>query len=85
MSYWKHFAIIISLLFIGITASAQVPTNLDEDIWAIRNTAMPNFHCIADDYTQYAPAAVMLGLKVCGYEGRTDWGQMLVSDALSVA
>ena len=46
---------------------------------------MPNFHCIADDYTQYAPAAVMLGLKVCGYEGRTDWGQMLVSDALSVA
>lgn len=85
MSCWKHIVVILSLLIAGICASAQVPSNFDEDILAIRNTAMPNFHCIVDDYTQYAPAAVMLSLKVCGYEGRTDWGQMLVSDALSVA
>ena len=27
----------------------------------------------------------MLGLKACGYEGRTGWAQMVVSDVLSVA
>lgn len=35
------------------------------------------------DYTQYAPAALMLGLKACGLEGRSDWERMIVSDAMS--
>lgn len=38
-----------------------------------------------DDYLQYAPAAVMLGLKAAGYQGRSSWGRMLVADAFSVA
>ena len=79
--------ILLLTLFIGIEiiGHAQTPQNLDQDIRALRYAAIPGFHCVADDYTQYAPAAVMLGLKACGYEGRTGWGQMLVADAFSVA
>ena len=32
---------------------------------------------------QYAPAAVMLGMKVAGVQSRSSWGRMLVSDAFS--
>ena len=32
---------------------------------------------------QFAPAAVMLGLKTAGVEGRSSWSRMLVSDAFS--
>ncbi|MEG1838631.1 MAG: phosphatase PAP2 family protein [Bacteroidaceae bacterium] len=38
-----------------------------------------------DDYLQYAPAVVMMGLKTFGVESRNSWGRMLVSDAFSVA
>lgn len=38
-----------------------------------------------DDYLQYSPAVLMVGLKACGYQGRSSWGRMLVSDAFSVA
>lgn len=38
-----------------------------------------------DDYLQYSPAVVMLGLKAAGYQGRSSWGRMLVADAFSVA
>mgnify|MGYP002237859608 CR=1 FL=1 len=45
----------------------------------------PHFHTTVDNYTQYLPAAVMLGLKVGGVESRSQWGRMLVSDAFSAA
>ena len=38
----------------------------------------------AADYIQFSPAALMLGLKACGVEGRSDWQRMLVTDAISV-
>lgn len=85
MTYLKHILILAFLAISSFVAMGQSPTNWDQDIRLIRNTAMPDFHCIADDYTQYAPAALMLGLKACGYEGRTGWGQMLTADALSIA
>ena len=73
------------------TADAQVANTvpyqkytIDTDIFDLRHAAMPGFHYIYDDWTQYAPAALMLGLKFAGYESRTDWKGMLVSDAMSV-
>lgn len=57
--------------------------NFDTDITAIRNVAVPNFSWHYDDYLQYAPAGVMLGLKAFGCEGQSSWGRMLVSDAFS--
>ena len=51
----------------------------------LRNDYLPEFHRHLDDYTQYLPAAVMLGLKLGGEESRSSWGRMLASDMLSVA
>lgn len=45
----------------------------------------PSFSNRTDDWLQYAPAALMVGLKTCGYESRSSWGRMLVSDAFSAA
>ena len=59
--------------------------DFDRDFMMLRSTVTPDFRHHYDDYTQYAPAALMVGLKACGYHGRSDWGRMLVSDAFSVA
>ena len=49
----------------------------------LRNEYLPRFNRHLDDYMQYAPAAVMLGMKVAGVQSRSSWGRMLVSDAFS--
>lgn len=59
--------------------------SFDTDIYAIRHSIAPTFHYSYDDYLQYAPAGLMVGLKACGYESRSSWSRMLVSDAFSVA
>jgi membrane-associated phospholipid phosphatase len=71
----------------NITAQTQIPMphNWDEDIYTLRHLAAPQFNFAADDYVQYAPAALMVGLKACGYEGRSDWASLAVADAFSVA
>ena len=79
--------VIVFLFSVQNEACAQiaVPQNWDQDIYTLRHVAVPGFNFPADDYVQYAPAAVMLALKACGNEGRSDWGPMLVADAFSVA
>lgn len=59
--------------------------NRNDDFRKLRNDQMPHFHRTLDNYLQYAPAAVMLGMKACGVESRSSWGRMLTSDAFSVA
>lgn len=51
----------------------------------LRNDFMPEFHRTLDNYTQFAPAAVMVGMKAAGVRSRSSWGRMLLSDAFSVA
>lgn len=36
-----------------------------------------------DNYTQYSPYALILGCKLAGYHGRSDWGRFLVSTGLA--
>lgn len=74
----------------GVHAGALASTStgvriggLDHNIQDLRNNAVPNFHYKYDDYLQYAPAALMLGLKAFGVESETAWGPMLVADACS--
>ena len=55
----------------------------DDHFRNLRNDYLPQFRRHADDYMQYAPAAVMLGMKACGVESRSSWGRMLASDAFS--
>ena len=40
----------------------------------LRNDYIPRFDRSLDNYTQYLPAAVMLGLKFSGVKGRSSWG-----------
>lgn len=79
-------AFVISLLAFcfGQNAAAQTFT-IDTDIYTLRNNAIPHFRYHYDDYFQYVPAGVMVGLKAMGHESRSSWEQMLVSDAFSAA
>lgn len=79
---------IISMLSNEWTADAQVTStkaSIDTDILALRNNAIPDFRWHYDDYLQYGPAGLMIGLKAGGYESRSSWGRMLASDAFSAA
>ena len=75
----------LMLLPVRSIAQDTPKQNFDMDILMLRNTVIPDFRHHYDDYTQYAPAALMVGMKACGYKGRSSWGRMLVSDAFSVA
>ena len=55
----------------------------DDHFRRLRNDYMPSFSRHYDDYMQYLPAAVMLGMKIGGIESRSSWSRMLVSDAFS--
>lgn len=49
----------------------------------LRNDYLPRFNRHADDYLQYTPAVVILGMKVLGVEGRSSWKRMIISDTFS--
>ena len=91
----KRTALILIASFLFLTpfinspvACAQGPDRLsiDTDIYTIRNLQIPTFRYHYDDYLQYAPAMLMVGMKAYGIDGRSaSWSRMLVSDAFSVA
>lgn len=56
----------------------------DKDFANLRNGYMTGWRYYYDDYVQYAPAAIMLGLKAFGLEGRSSWGRLMTSAAFSV-
>lgn len=55
----------------------------DDHFRSLRNDYLPTFKQGYDDKFQYAPAVLMLGLKIGGVPSRSSWGRMLVSDAFS--
>ena len=67
-------------LIIGGVASEFVKEPIND----LRNAYMPTFRKKYDDYLQYAPAALMLGLKIGGVKSYSSWGRMLTADAFSV-
>ena len=44
---------------------------------------LTDFKTTIDDYTQYFGPAMTVGLKLGGYEGRSDWSRLLASAAMS--
>lgn len=68
-----------------VQSDALFRPSIDTDLRQLRNNAAPGFRYRYDDYLQYSPAVLMVGLKACGYKGRSSWGRMLVSDAFSAA
>lgn len=75
------------MTYIGVPliAGGLLVKNKDKHFRSLRNEYLPVFRKRYDDYLQYLPAAVMLGMKAGGVEGRSSWGRMLASDAFSVA
>lgn len=74
------------MAFVGVPliVGGVVMQAYDSDFRRLRNGYARSFHQTYDDYLQYAPAALMVGMKACGVKGRSSWGRMLVSDAFSV-
>ena len=51
-----------------------------------KNTQLlTDFKTGIDDYTQFFGPAMTVGLKLCGYEGRSDWSRLLASAGMSYA
>jgi hypothetical protein len=83
-----HIIIAFILFLTGgdmLSVHAQIRSNIDKDIHSIRDCMIPGFHYEYDDYLQYIPAGLAIGMKAAGYESRSSWGRMIVSDAFSVA
>lgn len=74
------------MLYVGVplVVGGVVMQSYDADFRRLRNGYAPSFHHDFDDYLQYAPAAVMVGMKAAGVRSRSSWGRMLTSDAFSV-
>ena len=72
-------------LGLPLIAGGLLEKQFDNKFRRLRNDFMPRFHRTLDNYTQFAPAAVMVGLKAAGVPSRSSWGRMLVSDAFSTA
>lgn len=75
------------MAYIGVPliVAGVIVQGRDQGFRHMRNNYVPTFRWHYDDYLQYGPAALMLGLKVGGVKGRSSWGRMLVSDAFSIA
>ena len=75
---------VILMLLAGQLSFAQY-NGFDASIYEIRDNFCPDFRYKYDDYLQYSPALVMMGLKGLGVESRSSWSSMLASDVFSTA
>lgn len=73
--------------FVGVplVVAGLIMKGEDTHFRSLRNDYMQQFHRPFDNYTQYIPGAVMLGMKMAGVESRSSWGRMLTSDVFSTA
>lgn len=68
---------------IPLIVSGLITQHNDHQFRNLRNAFYPSLRYHHDDFLQYAPAGLLLGLKIGGVEGRSSWGRMLVADAFS--
>ena len=68
----------VPYLTLGIALHA-----VKRDVRKVNNDINEGFHNKADDYIQYSPLLLTWGLKATGYEGRSQWGRLLASNAFS--
>lgn len=71
----------IPLFVAGIIAKSEKKAFRQND--GTRHVLLTKFKTRIDDYTQYFGPAVTLGMKIGGVEGRSDWGRLLASSAMS--
>ena len=73
----------VAVVSAPLIAEGLVAKKLDGRFRGLRNDYIPEFKKSVDDYMQYSPFALMVGLKALGVESRSSWGRMVVSDAFS--
>ena len=74
----------IPVFVAGILAKPQKKSFRQNNEGGRANTMLlTNFKTHIDDYTQYFGPAMTVGLKIAGYEGRSDWPRLLASAAMS--
>ena len=75
----------IPLFLAGVIAKSEKRSfrQNTEDMRNTRTRLLTNFHSEIDNYTQFAPAVLALGLNVAGVEGRSNLGRFAVSSALA--
>ena len=75
----------ISYVPVSLFALSGISSPFEGYVRDVRNSQIPGFHYHYDDYLQFLPGVALLGLKISGVEGRSDWKQMLSSTAASAA
>ena len=95
---WKHtnegvqpFKVMDDLTFVGVPLFlAGLAVKGDKAMFRVNNKGsnrntqlLTDFKTGIDDYTQYFGPAMTVGLKLGGYEGRSDWSRLLASAAMS--
>lgn len=76
-------ALRMTFISVPLIVGGTVMMSYDKDFCSLRNGFARSFDQSYDDYLQYAPAMLMVGMKAFGYKSRSSWGRMLVSDAFS--
>jgi hypothetical protein len=87
----KPFKVMDDLTFVGVPLFiAGWAVKGDKAMFRVNNKdakentqLLTNFKTGIDDYTQYFGPVVTVGLKLAGYEGRSDWPRLLASAAMS--
>ena len=80
-----HYSKMIECTHIGVPliVGGLIEMEHNKKFRELRNSFMPRFHSEVDNFTQYLPAGVMLGMKAFGVPSRSSWGEMLTADAFS--
>lgn len=73
-------SVAVPLIVVGFIIKKE-----DQKFNDLRNSYLPQFRHNVDDYLQYSPAALMVGLKIAGIKGRSNWPRMLTTDAIAAA
>ena len=68
--------LVIALAFTFVNAQA-------DDAWDDTDTPPIHVKTETDNYTQFFGPVLTVGLKVAGYEGRSDWPRLLASTVMS--
>lgn len=87
----KPFQVMDDLTFVGVPLFiAGWAVKGDKAMFRVNNKEakentqlLTNFKTGIDDYTQFFGPAVTVGLKLAGYEGRSDWPRLMASAAMS--
>ena len=87
----KHYKFMDDMTFVGVPLFlAGWALKSDKAMFRVNNKdgkentqLLTNFKTGIDDYTQFFGPAMVVGLKLGGYEGRSDWPRLLASAAMS--